>query len=265
MEQKDYYDILGVQKNASAQQIKEAFRNLAFTFHPDRNAESTEAVEKMKAVNEAYAVLSNPQKRREYDALQEQFGASAHRRFRNNYTDQDIFRGSDINQVFEEMAKAFGVRGFDDIFKQFYGPGYRTFEYHRPGVHFKGFVFSGWFGGHRPLLPGVGNISKLSRLLLGKLGVARPPEKGKDIYDVIRLNPQYALAGGPYAYYHRKRRKKLVVRIPPRTKDGQKIRLSGMGEEGKAGGTPGDLYLKVTVKKPLLQNLKNLIGLSRKG
>ena len=57
MTQKDYYQILGVDKNAASKQIKEAYRNLAFTYHPDRNKENPEAAEKMKLVNEAYAVL----------------------------------------------------------------------------------------------------------------------------------------------------------------------------------------------------------------
>jgi len=261
MEPKDYYEILGVGKDAEPRQIKEAYRELAFKYHPDRNASDSNAVEKMKSVNEAYAVLSNPQKKKEYDALRQQYGSSAYNHFRKNYTEQDIFRGSDINQVFEEMARAFGGRGFDEIFKQFEGQGYRKFETRRPGLHVKGFVFSGWMGGKGPFFKLGQNLSKLLAGASGAPGIAR---RGMDIYDVIHLQPTHALQGGPFAYYHKKKDKKLVVRIPPYTRDGQKIRLSGMGDEGFAGGIPGDLYLKVNIKKPLGQKIKGFLDSVRK-
>jgi curved DNA-binding protein len=72
MNQKDYYQILEVEKEASSQKIKEAYRRLAFQYHPDRNKGNPPAVEKMKEINEAYAVLSDPKKRRDYDAFHEQ-------------------------------------------------------------------------------------------------------------------------------------------------------------------------------------------------
>ena len=65
MDSKDYYQILGIEKGAEPKQIKEAYRDLAFKYHPDRNASDSGTVEKMQAVNEAYAVLSNPEKKRE--------------------------------------------------------------------------------------------------------------------------------------------------------------------------------------------------------
>jgi hypothetical protein len=163
--------------------------------------------------------------------------------------------------VFEEMARAFGVRGFDEIFKQFEGQGYRKFETRRPGMHVKGFVFSGWMGGKGPFFKLGQNLSKLLAGAPGTPGTAR---RGLDIYDVIHLQPAHALQGGPFAYYNKKRNKKLVVRIPPYTRAGQKIRLSGMGEEGRAGGMPGDLYLKVNIKKPLIENVKGLFDVFRK-
>ena len=256
MDSKDYYEILGIGKDAEPIQIKEAYREMAFRYHPDRNASDSDAVEKMKAVNEAYAVLSNPQKKREYDALRQQYGSSAYTHFRKSYTEQDIFRGSDIHQVFEEMARAFGVRGFDEIFKQFESQGFRRFETRRPGFHVKGFVFSGWMGGRSPFF----NLGRnLSRLLSGSTGAPGIARRGMDIYDIIHLQPSHAFQGGPFAYYHKKRDKKLVVRIPPQTRNGQKIRLSGMGEEGRAGGIPGDLYLKVNIKKPLGQKIRGLL------
>ena len=83
------------------------------------------------------------------------------------------------------------------------------------------------------------------------------PEEKADIIDVIHLTPRQALEGGPYAYYLRQKEKKLVIHIPKNIRHGQRIRLSGQGIEGKDGGTPGDLYLKVEIKKPLLQKIKN--------
>jgi len=252
MEQKDYYSILEIEKDASPERIKEAFRDLAFKYHPDRNASSADAVEMMKSINEAYAVLSNPDKRKDYDAMREQYGSAAYNRFRSSYTDQDIFRGSDIHNVFEEMAKNFGMRGFDEIFKQFDGQGYKTFEAKRPGFHVRGAVFSGWMGGGSPFF----SLGKhVSNVLLGKTGA----RSGKDIYDTIRLQPELANTGGPYAYHHQKNGKRLVIRIPAGVRQGQKIRLAGMGEPGQGGAPPGDLYLKVGIRKPLLQQVKGLI------
>ena len=76
MSQNDYYQILGVDQKANAKQIKNAYRKLAFQYHPDRNDKNPAAAEKMKSVNEAYAVLSNADKRREYDTLQQQVDAA---------------------------------------------------------------------------------------------------------------------------------------------------------------------------------------------
>ena len=143
MNQQDYYQILGVQPDAGAGEIKESYRRLALKYHPDRNGENPDAAEKMKAVNEAYAVLSDASKRREYDAMRGQFGSSAYNHFRKNYSDQDIFKDSDINQILEEMARSFGLRGFDAIFKDFYGQGYQSFEFQGSGASGKGFFFFG--------------------------------------------------------------------------------------------------------------------------
>src|SRR4030042_7159125 len=97
----------------------------------------------MKEINETYAVLSDPDKKREYDALSHEYGPSAYDRFRQTHSDQDIFRGSDINQVFQEMTRAFGFRGFEEVFRESYGQGYQSFEFRRPGVFGKGFLFFG--------------------------------------------------------------------------------------------------------------------------
>jgi len=268
MTQKDYYQILEVEQDAGAKKIKDAYRQKAFQYHPDRNRENPEAAEKMKAVNEAYAVLSDPSKRREYDALRQEFGSSAYNQFRRNYSDQDIFSGSDINQIFEEVAKSFGLRGFDDIFKEFYGKGYHSFEFKGRGLFGGGFIFSGDFGrkGDQPALESSkgGFLGKLSRFFVKQIIGAELPESGSDTDDVILLDAQLAREGGAYAYFHKKKSKKLVVKIPPGVRDGQRIRLAGMGEEGKSGGKAGDMYLKVRIKKSLIGKMQDLIFGARK-
>lgn len=267
MSQNDYYRILDLDPDASPRQIKDAYRKLAFRYHPDRNSGNAEAAEKMKQINEAYAVLSDPVKRREYDTIRQQFGSSAYSRFRQNYSEQDIFSGSDINQILEQMARAFGLRGFDEIFREFYGQGYRHYEFRRPGF----FARSYYFGGSRPSRPlnssGFslqGGIGKLTRFLLKQFSGIELPEDGSDCNDTIWLSPEHARQGGPYAYYLRKKDKKLVVKIPPAIKHNQSIRLAGMGQEGKGGGKAGDLYLKVRIHRPLLNFLHDFIAKLRK-
>lgn len=254
----DYYKTLGVEPQASLRQIKAAYRRLAFEHHPDRNRDRPASAETMKRVNEAYAVLSNPAKRREYDALRQQFGPSAHHQYRNAHTERDIFSGSDINSVFEEISRAFGLRGFDDIFRDFYGHDYQRFEFRRPRVSVRGFVLRRSFG------PGPdstmstatnGPFNRIARAALRRLTGIKLPERGADIHGRIELDPAFADAGGPYAYYQRERSKKLVVKIPAGVRTGQRIRLAGMGHLGKEGGGPGDLLLEVRLRRPLLQRL----------
>ncbi|MGD2096658.1 MAG: DnaJ domain-containing protein [Desulfobacterales bacterium] len=267
MSQNDYYQILGVDQNAGAKQIKGAYRKLAFQYHPDRNDKNPAAAEKMKSVNEAYAVLSDPDKRRDYDTLRRQFGSSAYSQFRQNYSEQDIFSGSDINQILEQMARAFGLRGFDEIFKEFYGQGYRRYEFQKPGFFAKGYFFKmphHTGGMNRSGHPLHGRAGKLTRFLLKQFSGIEFPEDGADIHDTVWLDSELARQGGPYAYYLRKKNKKLVVKIPPGTRADQTIRLAGMGEGGKGSGRAGDLYLKVRIRKPLLQQVKNILSKWRK-
>ena len=266
MGQGDYYQILEVDRNATPQTIKEAYRRLAFQYHPDRNKGNPSAVEKMKEINEAYAVLSDLRKRRDYDTLQEQYGPYGYDRFKQSYSEQDIFRGSDINQIFEEMARAFGFRSFDEVFRESYGQGYRTFEFRRPGVFGRGFIFfgPGYRRGYQPEVPTSseilpGHLGQFTRHLLKKMLRIKEPRRGKDWEDTLFLTPLQAQEGARGRYNHRKRSKELIITIPPGVKEGQKIRLKGMGAEGKEGGEPGDLYLKVKIKKPLFQKVRDFL------
>jgi DnaJ-class molecular chaperone len=262
MTQQDYYQTLGVDQKADAKKIKAVYRDLAFKYHPDRNEKNPSSAEKMKQINEAYAVLSDTQKRRQYDAMRNQFGDNAYGQFRSAYSEQDIFNGSDVHHIFEEMARSFGLRGVDAIFSDFYGSGYRRFEFKQHGLHGKGFIYRGGFGKRRGKAvagdppPGIG---RLASHLFQKVTGLSLPQAGGDIHDTIYLHPDFARSGGPYPYHHHRRSKKLVVNIPANTREGQQIRLSQMGAAGKGGGPNGDLYLKVKLKKSLIEKAKDFI------
>ena len=261
MEQKDYYQILGLEKDAGEKQIRDAYRRLALMCHPDRNKDNPVAAERMKEINESYAVLSDPRKRKEYDALRQTYGSSAYNHFRRTYSDQDIFKGSDIQQIFEELSRAFGFRGFDDVFRESYGAGYRTFEFRRPGVF--GRVIIGGFGGGKGAGRNTAISGYLGRLIqygLKKKWGIELPVRGRDLKDFTALSSDVARLGGKIHYVHKITGRKLLVTIPPNTREGQQLRLKGMGEGGRAGGEAGDLYLTIHIQATLIQKVKNLIS-----
>ena len=257
MEQKDYYEILGIDKTATQKQIRDAYRALALKYHPDRNKDNPGAAARMKEINESYAVLSSPEKRKQYDALKQTYGSSAYGRFRQTYSDQDIFRGSDIQQIFEELSRAFGFRGFDDVFRESYGPGYRSFEFRRPGAFGRVFVGGTGSGTTSPLLSGY--LGRLLRYALKKRWGVELPERGKDLRDMITLSPTLLRTGGKIRYLCRQTGRELLITVPPNMRPGQKIRLKGMGQSGKGGGEPGDLYIEVRARNPLLQKGREIL------
>lgn len=109
---KDYYETLGVSKNTSKDEIKNAYRKLAMQYHPDRN-KSPDAEEKFKKISEAYAVLSDDEKRKQYDIL----GRAG---FDRRYTAEDIFRGADFSSIFRDFGFGFNF-GVGDVFDSFFG------------------------------------------------------------------------------------------------------------------------------------------------
>ena len=265
MNQKDYYEILGVTREAGFDGIKAVYRRLAFEYHPDRNPGNSTAVEKMKEINEAYAVLSDIEKRSQYDRLRREYGPFAYDRFRQTHSDRDIFRGSDINQIFEEMARAFGFRGFEDIFRQTYGQGYRTFEFRRPGVFGKVIILG---SGRRQVgepetSPPPGRLSGVLVKLAGyavrrMLGLAEG-SRDKDRYDLLPIDVQQAQKGGLVTYHDAVDSKEFVVTIPAGIRDGQIMRLRGAGNHGAPGESAGDIYLKVEIKRSLFQKVRHFI------
>jgi curved DNA-binding protein len=103
MQQKDYYQILDLSRDASEDEMKKAYRKLALRYHPDRNPDDLESEEKFKEISEAYAILSDPEKRREYD----RFGHSG---FKCRYTTEDIFSDLNLEELFREFEFGFGHR-----------------------------------------------------------------------------------------------------------------------------------------------------------
>jgi curved DNA-binding protein CbpA len=282
MAQKDYYETLGVTKKAGPEEIKKTYRKLAFKYHPDMTGNDPEATQRMKEINEAYATLSDPSKRREYDSLRAAYGASAHTRFRQTYSEEEIFRGSDINQVFEEFAKIFsGFRRPEEFFGQgsFYGPRYRTFEFRSPGFSARG-IFSfgplgrtfqrGWReSGEQTALQPDYRVPFALRLLNKILGgftaklmdELEVPARGKDLCASISVSPEEI--GRKIEYPAGKkwgRSKDLMVKIPEGIKNGQKIRLKGQGETGRYGGEPGDLYIEIRVRTSPLKKVRHLFN-----
>src|SRR5208283_735370 len=281
MDQKDYYKILGISDNARSDEIKKAYRNLAFRYHPDKNPGSEEM---MKEINEAYAVMSNPAKRNEYDILRQRFGFYARDQFRQTHTDQDIFRDSDIDQIFEELSKVFGFSRPEDIFSRnnFYGSHYRMFQFKGGRGSGGAFFFFGPLGkayqegvkvspnnrtrqvpeDSQPLLSKliVKGMSLFQKIVAKKLGIDLP-EDGKDLHDILKINPEEASRAGriPYLYDKRAKCRDLLITLPIGIREGQKIKLKGLGEEGKYGGTPGDLYLKVKIRTPFFKAVKSFL------
>ena len=278
MEQKDYYNILSADEKTAPEEIKKTYRKLAFKYHPDRTGGNPETTQKMKEINEAYATLSDPIKRREYDSLRTRFGSTAYTHFRQTYSEEDIFRGSDINQVFEEFAKMFtGLRQPEDVFARsdFYGPRYRTFEFRRPGFSARGIFFGfgpkGWVSqthqgetidqtGYRPPVH-FRLLNKLFSYVGNKLREELEiPERGKDLYDTISVTPEEIGKKIEYpAVSKLGKSKDLLIKIPQDIKNGQKMRLKGQGAAGKYNGEPGDLYLQIDIRPSLLKSIADFL------
>ena len=209
MEYKDYYRILGVSRNASQEEIKRAYRRLARQFHPDVNPGDKEAEERFKEINEAYEVLSDPQKRRQYDQL----GASW--------------------RQWQRMGGATG--GFEDFARQWFGQANPRVQY----VNLDDLFGQGSLGDLFDLLFGLGAARGRTTW--------QPPRRGQDLEAEVELTLEEAFHGTTRRV-ERGDGRIVTVRIPPGARTGSRVRLAGQGEPGRGGAPPGDLYLTVKVK-----------------
>jgi curved DNA-binding protein len=227
MAKRDYYEVLGVKKAATEEEIKKAYRKLAMKHHPDRNPGNKQAEERFKEINEAYAVLSDKQKRQQYD----QFGPSG---FSQRYSQEDIFRGFDISDLLKDLGFSFGraggggrrgrtqYGGFEDLF----------------GGSGRGPSGGSQTGDFRDIFSGGGYQDQ------GPYG-----QKGQDINSELHLSFEEAARGTEKKVRFSKgnRIEEVAVKVPAGIESGKKLRLAGKGMEGAGGGQTGDLYLKVNV------------------
>jgi len=256
-EKRDYYEVLGVQRDASKDQIKDAYRTLAMQFHPDRN-KSPEAEERFKEISEAYAVLSDDQKRQQYNTL-------GHSGFDQRYKQEDIFRGADFDSVFRDM-------GFGDIFRTFFGGGFSeqtnrgrdlafdieiTLEEAAHGTEKEVEIprtekcdvcgGSGAKPGTQakicPRCGGSGQVQNMQRSPFGTFVqvVTCPQCKGKG--RIIETPCSNCHGSGLV-----RKRRKISVRIPAGIDEGYQLRLRGEGDMVANGGEAGDLYVVVHIK-----------------
>jgi molecular chaperone DnaJ len=277
---RDYYDVLGVQKKAGRDEIKNAYRKLALQYHPDRN-KTHGAEEKFKEISEAYAVLSDDDKRKRYDTY-------------GHLGTEDVFRGSEAN--FDEIFKDIGFGGFRDIFEQFFGGREGGFGSSSDPFNF-GFRFGGGRRKGQDILYDaeltLEDVQKGKRdeIELPKLDTcqtcggdgAAPGTKPRKcnvcngqgqtrrVYSQNRFSTFVSLepcqtCRGQGEIIDRpcttckgsgkvRRNKKIRLEIPAGVEDGMTLQLTGEGEPSE-NGPPGDLLLRVHVRPhPVFQRL----------
>ena len=208
MASRDYYEILGVERKASQEELKKAFRKLAMKYHPDRNQDDPTAEDRFKEVNEAYAVLSDADKRKQYDM----FGAEG---FGQRFSQEDIFRNFDFSRIFDELGLGGRVGGG---FRNIFGGG--------------GPAQGGRRGGFNPFAGGAAPAQK-GRTLESELTIG--------FHESLNGSERSLHVTGPEGP------EEISVKIPPGVKTGQKLRVRGKGETGMGGGPRGDLHLVVKV------------------
>jgi curved DNA-binding protein len=219
---KDYYQILGVPRSATGAQIKKAYRRLAMQYHPDRNqGKEVWANEKFKEINEAFSVLGDPQKRKQYD----QFGTVGNV--------GDIFGSPYTRTTFEDLMKDFGGSGLGfDFLDNIFGDSLKG-----RGFSFK--VFSRGFGG-----PGGMRFKTPGGINLGEIFGRTRRSPRQDARYEIALTREQAVRGMEKDLI--RKGKKLRVKIPAGVKTGTKVRLRNARQT--TDGQPGDIIILVKVK-----------------
>lgn len=275
MAESDYYKLLGVERTATADEIKKSYRKLAMKYHPDKTKGDKASEEKFKQISEAYAVLSDPQKRKEYDT----FGSSG---FKQRYSQEDIFKGFD----FGDILKEFGFGGFGG-----FGGGRRPaggFSGHRQAIKGSDIVYEipltlreiaegvtktimlnhqgsggqvsvkipkGLVEGKKIRLPGKGEVSPYGGPagdLFIKSKVVKDSNFFADGYD-LNVNRTVKLSetllgttiSVPTIYG-----KELSLKIPPGTQHKTKMRIPGQGLPHMKGHSTGDLYVHILIALP---------------
>jgi len=222
MASKDYYKILGVNKSANAEEIKKAYRKLALKYHPDRNGSNKNSEEKFKEISEAYAVLSDPEKKKQYDM----FGAEG---FQQRFSQEDIFNNINFSDIFRE----FGFGNVGGGWKKGGGPGMFTQNFSRANKT------SGYkANGGSPFSSVFGDFSGRTGRLKGQDVIYELPVQLEDIVKESQKTISYSLNG-----IHQQ----IKVKIPPGIGDEKKLRLAGKGQPGQNGGPSGDLYVKIKI------------------
>lgn len=229
----DLYQTLGVSRQADKDEIQKAYRKLARKYHPDMNLNDKKSQEKFKRVQEAYDVLSDPDKRAAYD----RYGADFEKVRSSGFNPAAgaggaSFEGLDLEQIFGGARGGGGFQnGFSDFFEQLMG--------------------SGAVGGGRG---GAGG---------GRRTRTAEPTVGENIRHELRISLKKALTGGQHEFYlpADAGRQKIVFSIPPGIESGSKMRLRGKGYASPSGGPAGDLILMIHVDEhPLIRRQgKNLV------
>ncbi|WXG46336.1 MAG: molecular chaperone DnaJ [Candidatus Atabeyarchaeum deiterrae] len=267
-EKRDYYEVLGVSKDASKDDIKHVYRELALKYHPDRN-KSPGAEEKFKELSEAYAVLSDDEKRAQYD----RFG---HAGISGRYSTEDIFRGSDFESIFRDLG--FGFGGFDSIFDRLFGRSGRYGSARRPEptqgrdleqeltitlqdaaqgkneeleiprtVVCDNCRGTGAKPGTQPQTcpkcGGSGELRYVQTQGFTQIVQIAACDKCRGTGKVI-AKPCDVCRGTGVTRKHGK----IEVKIPPGVDTGSVLRLTGEGEAGERGGSSGDLYIVIRVR-----------------
>ncbi len=223
--EKDFYAILGVPADADAAAVKKAYRKLARKLHPDQNAGSNASEKRFKEIGEAYAVLSNPEERKQYDAI------------------RSMSRGG---ARFTSGGPGGSGAGFEDVFSNLFGGGGGG------NVRFN----TGRGGGGQPsmedLLGGMfgqqgGYAGGQGQQGYGRFGAPAGPRRGADVDARATLSFRDAVEGSTVTLTTAEG-SKITARIPIGVKDGQRIRLRGKGSLGDQGAPAGDLMLTVQVK-----------------
>lgn len=264
MDKKDYYEVLGLSKGASDEEIKRAFRKLAKQYHPDVNKEPG-AEEKFKEIGEAYAVLSDPQKKAQYD----QFGHSA---FANGAGGQGFggFNAEDIDlsSIFEDL---FGS-SFGGGFGGFGGSSRRNTNRPTKGrdslVKLNLSFDEAVFGCKKTInidlnetcdkCNGKGGFEETTCSTCG--GSGRVISQQQSLFGIIQSQTTCRDCGGSGSTFkkvcnecsgngHVRKNKEIVVTVPEGVDNGYQLRISGKGEAGKNGGPNGDIYIEFSVKE----------------